>query len=356
MKKKELNGSSNVPDFSEKCSSSEKSEMMKLKTVGIIGASGFTGYELIKILMRHDGVQLKVLNSQSYAGKKVSSLYPDFAGDLVFTDYALEKINALNLDLLFLCMPNGEAMKLVPQINAQTKIIDLSADYRFAKKSVYEEVYGIAHRDKKTRAVYGLPELHRAAIQRTRIVANPGCYATACILAAMPLVKSKLVGHVVFDGKSGYSGAGRESAYAKHPELLKDNIIPYKLTTHRHTAEIAQCLNFPVSFTPHVLPHFQGLMITMHAYLKKKVSPQEVTAVYADFYKNEPFISLKETLPTLHDVQQTNKAVFGGFEIDAHNRLVVISVLDNLIKGASGQAVQNMNLMLGFEETRGLLP
>ena len=341
------------------------------KSVGIIGAAGFTGYELIKLLINHPHVELKVLNSRSKGGKKVSEVYPDFQSeedkhrrlhkevqqrDLRFTSIPLNEINVLGLDVLFLCMPNGEALQCVPKINKKTKIIDLSADYRFANKKIYEKVYGIIHTDKKTKAVYGLPELNRTEIKKARVVANPGCYATACILAALPLVKNNLVKILIADCKSGYSGAGKESDYAKHPELLEDNIIPYKLTTHRHTAEIEQTIKFPISFTPHVMPNFQGLMATVHVFLKKKMDPEKIRALYEGFYHGEIFVKImRDCLPTLHDVQKTNKCVLGGFEIDDKNRLVVISVLDNLIKGASGQAVQNMNLMLGFDEKEGLI-
>ncbi len=336
------------------------------KTAGIIGATGFTGYELIKLLVKHPKIELKILNSISHVGKKVSELYPDFVNthasndNLVFTNYSLDEINNMNLDVLFFCTPNGEAMKIVPKINKKTRIIDLSADYRFDDTEVYEKIYGIKHLDKENKAAYGLAEINREKIKTSRLIANPGCYATACTLAALPLVKvaelRDAVSAIVFDCKSGYSGAGRESEYVKNPALLKENIIAYKLTAHRHVAEIEQNLRCPVSFTPHVLSAFQGMMATAHIFFNKKIASLEIIQAYKEFYKNEAFVKIAmQSIPSLHDVQETNNCMLGGFEIDPQNRLVIISVIDNLMKGASSQAVQNMNLMLGFDEREGLI-
>src|SRR3989344_7559949 len=223
--------------------------------VGIIGASGYTGYELIKILKKHPKVELLILNSQTYNRKKVKELYPDFDGDDVYTNYSIDEINKLKLDCIFLATPNGTASGLVPKLNCK-KIVDLSADYRF-------------------KAVYGLPELFKNKIKKAKLVANPGCYATVCALTALPI--QKLAKYIVFDCKSGWSGAGKESVYAKDPKgTIKDNLVAYKLTAHRHKPEIEQFIKTKLSFTPHVIDTFQGMMATTHVLLKKKVSKEKI--------------------------------------------------------------------------------
>ena len=321
------------------------------KKVGIIGASGYTGYELIKILKKHPKVELAVLNSKSYEGKKVKELYPDFNSEDIFTNYSVDEINDMKLDCIFLAVPHKTAMETVPKLKC--KVVDLSADYRFKKKELYEKVYGIEHTDNKTKAVYGLPELFKEKIKKAKLIANPGCYATVCTLSAFPI--QKLVKYVVFDCKSGYSGAGKESAYTKNPSIIKENLVAYKLVNHRHKYEVEQFIKTRLSFTPHVIDAFQGMMCTMHAILKKNTNKEGIIKIFKEFYKDEPFVKIMEDkIPDLHDVQKTNYCCLGGFEIDENNQLVVVSVIDNLIKGASGQAVQNMNLMFGFDEKEGL--
>ena len=313
--------------------------------VGIIGAAGFTGYELIKILKNHPKVDLEVLNSRTYAGKTVKSIYSDFSdSELKFTNVPVEEIN---VDVVFLAVPHGTAMSLVPKL--KYKVIDLSADYRFKDVAVYEKVYKNKHTD-TTKAVYGLPELFKDEIKNAHLVANPGCYATASILAALPIQEQADV--VIFDCKSGYSGAGVKKTYINDPKNYSDNIIPYKIVHHRHKYEIEQFLKNKVSFTPHVIPTFRGLMCTMHATLKNMDS--QIKTIYEDYYKNESFVKIVDKIPDLHDVQNNNFCYLGGFEVDENNQLVVISVIDNLLKGASGQAVQNMNLMFGFDDKEGL--
>jgi len=316
--------------------------------VSIIGASGYTGYELIKLLSKHKNVNLKYLNSRTYEGKLVKSLYKEFKGNLKFTNASLDEIN--RTDLVFLAVPSGKALELVPKL--KTKVIDLSADYRFKDNKVYEKVYGKKH-SKKIKAVYGLPELFKKEIKKAKLVANPGCYSTASLLASLPI--QKLAKYIVFDCKSGYSGAGIKKAYVNNPKNYTGNIIPYKLTNHRHKYEIEQFLKTKLSFTPHVLPTFSGLMSTAHILLSKKTSAKKIKNLYKKYYKNHPFIKILDKIPTLHDVQGTNYCVLGGFEIDENNQLAIVSVIDNLLKGASGQAIQNMNLMFGFKETEGLL-
>lgn len=323
---------------------------MKIK-VGIIGASGYTGYELIKILSKHKHVELSFLNSKSHEGQTVKSVYRDFWADkLKFTNITLDEINKSDIDVVFTALPSKESLEVVPKL--KTKVIDLSADFRFSDKKIYEKVYGIKN-NSEIKAVYGLPELFRVKIKKAKVIANPGCYAIASIIAALPI--QKLARNIIFDCKSGYSGAGAKPTYVNKLENYSDNIIPYNIVKHRHKYEIEQFIKTKLSFTPHVIPVFRGLMCTMHVLLKKKINSEKIKMMYKSFYKNEPFVKVINKLPELHDVQNTNYCCLGGFEIDENNQLVVVSVIDNLLKGASGQAVQNMNIMFGIDEREGLL-
>ncbi|MBI4440093.1 N-acetyl-gamma-glutamyl-phosphate reductase [Candidatus Woesearchaeota archaeon] len=321
--------------------------------VGIIGASGYTGHELVRILSRHKGVSLAIANSRSHAGKRVKELYPDFGGNLRYTDYSIDEINRLKPDAVFIALPHGLSADMAIKLDRGIKIIDLGADFRFSDMKTYEKIYNVKSPVKKNTAVYGLPELFRERIKKARIVANPGCYATACILAAYPV--QKYAKYIVFDCKSGWSGAGKESAYAKDPSIVKDNLIAYKLTSHRHKYEIEQFIKAPLSFTPHVFGAFQGMMCTAHMLLKKNMKKSEIIKAYSSFYRNAQFTKIADGVPEIRSTQKTNFCSIGGFETDENNQLVVVSTIDNLIKGASGQAVQNMNLMLGFDEAEGLL-
>ncbi len=323
---------------------------------GIIGASGYTGYELVKLLKKHPELELKVLNSKSYDGKKVKDLYPDFDGEETFTNYSIEEINKMKLDCIFLAVPHTTAFEIIPKIKCK-KIIDLSADYRFKKIQKYEEVYKTKHLDEKgnKKAVYGLPEIQKEKIKKAKIIANPGCYATVCLLSTLPI--QKLAKYIVFDCKSGYSGAGKESVYAKdNDNSIKENIVAYKLTAHRHKYEMEQFIKTKLSFTPHVIDAFQGMMCTAHILLKKNTKKEEIIKLFEDFYKEQPFVKIiKNKIPEIKDIQKTNFCHIGGFEIDENNQLVIIAVIDNLIKGASGQAVQNMNIMFNFNEKESLI-
>lgn len=323
-----------------------------MKKVGILGASGYTGHELLKLLKNHLGVEVIILNSRSYEAKKVSSLYPDYEGSETYTNYSFEQINALQPDLVFSALPHRVSMDSIAKLDGSIKVIDLSADYRFKDTEKYEEVYKREHPDARHGAVYGLPELFKEEIKKARLVANPGCYATAATLAVYPV--QQYASHIVLDCKSGWSGAGKESVYAKDPSVIKDNIIAYSLTRHRHKYEIEQFIKTKLSFTPHVIDTFQGMMCTAHVILKDKLAPEQVRKMYEDFYRGSPFVRISDGIPDIKHIQKTNLCYIGGFEIDEANQLVIVSTIDNLIKGASGQAVHNMNLMLGFDEDTGL--
>lgn len=323
-----------------------------MKKIGILGASGYTGHELLKLLKNHPGVEVIILNSRSYEGQKVSSLYPDYKGDEAYTNYSFEQINGLKPDLVFSALPHRVSMDSIARLDEGIKVVDLSADYRFKDTEKYQEVYKRGHPDTQHGAVYGLPELFKADIKKARLVANPGCYATAATLAVYPVQQH--ASHIILDCKSGWSGAGKESIYAKDPGIIKDNIIAYNLTRHRHKYEIEQFIKTKLSFTPHVIDTFQGMMCTAHVILKDKLTSDQVRKTYEDFYRGSTFVRISDDIPDIKHTQKTNLCYIGGFEIDEANQLVVVSTIDNLIKGASGQAVHNMNLMLGFSESAGL--
>ncbi|MBI3097910.1 MAG: N-acetyl-gamma-glutamyl-phosphate reductase [Planctomycetes bacterium] len=313
----------------------------------ILGASGYAGNELIRLGLRHGGIEFVALNSENHAGEPVSNVVPEAPRELRFTNRPVGELNADRCDVVFCAMPAGFALETAPRLTS--RVIDLSADFR-ADENV----------------PYGLPELFRAALPRARIVANPGCYATAAILSAWPLVRHELAGSLIFDGKSGYSGAGRAPAYVNDPVHFTDNTIAYKLTQHRHRAEIGRVLRHAVGFTPHVIPTFRGILMTTHCLLRTvhlhdrpDTSPekcgQQIRSLFHEVYDREPFLRFVEDRPPeLHDVQGTNLCALGGFEVDETGRAVVIATLDNLVKGAAGQAIQNMNVMFGEAEGRGL--
>lgn len=333
-----------------------KIESKKIKA-GIIGATGYTGYELTKILSKHKYVELVVLNSESSAGLKVKDLYNDFDLNLKYTGYSLDEIEKMNLDVIFLALPHTLAMDYVLKLknNSKCKIIDLSADYRFKNASDYETAYKIQHKDKTTKAVYGSPELFKNEIKNAKIIANPGCYATGMLLSSYPI--QNLASYIIFDCKSGWSGAGKNSSFAKDNSLIKDNLVAYNLTKHRHKYEVEQFIKTKLSFTPHVIDTFRGMMITGHFILKEKQdleSIKNIKKLFKEFYKDCPLVEIVDTIPDLHQVQNTNKLIIGGFEVDENNQMVIVCVLDNLLKGASGQAVQNMNLIFCFDEKEGL--
>jgi N-acetyl-gamma-glutamyl-phosphate reductase len=325
---------------------------------GIIGASGYTGGELMRLLLNHPHVNIEMATSRKLAGQNVSKKHAHLAG---LTDLEFEELDPVAVrqrcDVVFLAVPHGSAMDIVPQlIDSGLRIVDLSADYRLDVDE-FEKVYGIKHRDPR-KAAFGLVELH-PEVKGKNFVANPGCYPTGATLAAAPVVKAGLADIAVFDSKSGITGAGVNPSQASHYPNMAENIQPYKLTTHRHQAEIWQELNGlgsldSVNFTPHVIPAIRGILTTAHLFLNEECSEEDIRQLYDSFYSDCPFVRLVDDIPALGNVRGSNFCDI-GFEIDANsNRLVVISAIDNLVKGASGQAIQNMNLMCGFRETDGL--
>lgn len=336
--------------------------------VGIIGATGYAGGELVRILMGHKDAEIKWYGSRSYVDQKYADVYRNMFQivDAKCMDDNMEEL-ADQVDVIFTATPQGLCASLVnEEILSKTKIIDLSADFRLKDVNVYEEWYKIEHKAPQyiDEAVYGLCEINRDLVKSARIVANPGCYTTCSILTAYPLAKEGLIdmSTLIIDAKSGTSGAGRG---AKLPNLyceVNENIKAYGVVTHRHTPEIEEQLGYAsgekvvLNFTPHLVPMNRGILATEYATLKKKVTYEEVKAVYDQYYAKEKFVRVldRDVCPETKWVEGSNYVDI-GFKIDPRtNRIIMIGAIDNLVKGAAGQAVQNMNLMFGLPETEGL--
>ena len=328
--------------------------------VGIIGGTGYTGSELSRLLCRHPDIELAALTSRSNAGKDVTSVHGFLRGytDIKFT----EKISdTKDLDFVMVATPYGVAMEEVPALREQgIKCIDLSGDYRLKDAALYKQWYGKEHSDPEglEKAVFGQPELFRERIKGADLVANPGCYATSAILAIAPLMKSGLVHDDVFvDGKSGTSGAGMTPSARLHHPTCGASVIPYTIGAHRHQPEIDMAVDMfagshlDVAFVPHLVPIVRGIISSCYFRLKKDASQEDVDAVYEKQYGAERFVHYVPE-PSIRDVVGSNHAQVGSKVLG--NRVVSFGVLDNLVKGASGQAVQNMNLMLGLPEADGL--
>ena len=327
--------------------------------VAIIGASGYTGGELLRMLLNHPEVEITDITSRQYDGVPAHKIHPHIRDSgLVFKNKAHDELDA---DVVFTATPHGASMKIVPKIlETGAKVVDLSGDYRYRDTAVYEKWYGMEHTDKENEGVFGLPELYRDEIKKAKLVANPGCFPTGAILSSYPLVKNNLVDRIIIDSKTGVSGAGVNPSETTHYPNIADNINPYKISSHRHMSEIQQELHgfedVKVSFTPHLVPVIRGIQTTSHSFLIEDITKEELREFYEKEYKDEYFIKLMDEgeIPHLSSVRGSNFVHIGGFEIDETGRVVMLSAIDNLVKGASGQAIQNMNLLLGIEETAGL--
>jgi N-acetyl-gamma-glutamyl-phosphate reductase len=329
----------------------------------VIGASGYAGAELLRLLAGHPDVKLIGAHDIKNVGQSVDGVHPNLRGvlNLTITKADYTKIGK-RADVVFIATPHGIAMRFVPKLLKEgTKVIDLSADYRFDDPKVFERYY-TKHESPEVKAVYGLPELYRARIKRAKLVANPGCYPTAAILSLAPLLKKRLIDleHVVIDAKSGTSGAGTALSEMLHHPTRAANLQAYGATTHRHGPEIDQELSKlagkPVKacFTPHLIPIVRGILSTAHVFIRKRMSKQALLKIYRKFYRGEPFVRVLDELPQVSFVVGSNYCDIGVEPDERTGRLVVVSVIDNLIKGASGQAIQNMNLMFGLNEAKGL--
>lgn len=332
----------------------------------IIGANGYTGIELINILLRHRNVTLKHIVSRSNEGVKASSLYPSLSGltDKVFTNPDISEIASCS-DVVFLALPHGESAEYAGKLyDAGVKVIDLSADFRYDNIDVYQKTYNIVHprTDLNEKAVYGLCEINREKIKSSSLVANPGCYTTCSIMPLYPLLKNKVISkdNIIIDAKSGISGAGRKAAVSYIYTETAENFKAYSLTNHRHTSEIEEKLSsacgseVKLSFSPHLLPVKRGILSTIYADLIDENA--DISLLYKEFYKDEVFVQIlpEGQLPELKNVTGSNNIQIGFIKDKRLNKLIIVSCLDNLVKGASGQAVQNMNIMFGLEENQGL--
>lgn len=337
--------------------------------VGIVGARGYTGEELIKIFMVHPHVRLTYLAATLDKPAPIGEVFPQFKNrvGLMCEPFSVDKA-AQKCDIVFLALPHTVSMDYVPKlVKKGKKIIDLSADYRLKNHGVYKDWYHKTHKDRKNlkRFVYGLPELYREKIKKASFIANPGCYPTASLLGIVPALTSGIVDpeSIIVDAKSGVSGAGKKATLDYSFCEVEGNFKGYKFEGHQHSPEINQELSkvsvsrVNVVFCPHLLPVDRGIYATIYMRLHKALAPEKVAQIYERFYKKEPFVRFKglNRLPELKHVVHTNYCDL-GLVVDPARRLVIaVTAIDNLIKGASGQAVQNMNLMCGFEETTALL-
>lgn len=336
---------------------------MKIK-VGIIGATGYVGKELIGILMRHPYVEIVHLSAKLDTPMPISKIFPEFKNIIDLKCQNFENVDEVAgmTDLVFLALPHTVSMEVVPKfLGLGKKVIDLSADFRLQDPLVYEEWYKVKHSCPEliNQAVYGLPELYPEEIKKAYLIANPGCYPTSIILGLAPLIKERLIEfkNIIIDAKSGVSGVGREPSLKAHFPERNESLAAYAIDSHRHIPEIEQEMSklarqeVKITFVPHLIPMTRGILSTIYLTLHKQV---KVIPLYEEFYASCPFVRLREEFPETKWVVGSNYCDISIKEDKRTNRLVIFSTLDNLIKGAAGQAVQNMNLMLGFEETCGI--
>ncbi len=331
---------------------------------GVVGATGYTGYELIQLLARHPRARLAWATSESSAGKRLCDLYPtpDTTPLIRYEDAPLDEV-----DVVFFCLPHAASMEAVARARrAGTRVVDLSADFRLPDPDVYERWYGVRHTQTALlqEAVYGLCEVHREAIARAELVANPGCYPTAVNLGLWPLARAGVLHpSIIVDAKSGVSGAGRKLRLSSHFVEINENLVPYSIGyAHRHIAEMERILgahqpDLQITFTPQLIPVNRGILATIYVGLDPGLSEEDVRAIYHHAYDAEPFIHLLPSgqLATLRHTVGTNRVAIGLTSLPWPGRWIITVSEDNLLKGASGQAVQNMNIMFGLEETAGLV-
>jgi N-acetyl-gamma-glutamyl-phosphate reductase len=338
--------------------------------IGVLGASGYTGAELVRLLIRHPRVEIVLLTADRRAGKTMADVFPQFAPYALPTLSSVEEADwqALGLDLAFCALPHGTTQKVIKDVMArapQTKVVDLSADFRLADPAAYARWYGHEHfaPELQSDAVYGLSEIYRDRIKAARLVANPGCYTTCAELALIPLLKAKAIDpdEIVIDAKSGMTGAGRAAKEEMLFSEVSEGIHAYGVGRHRHMAELDQEFSLAagrdvvVTFTPHLVPMNRGILSTIYV-RGLKASPQDLRALLLKSYAKEPFVHVLPfgTVPQTRHVRGSNMTFIGVAPDRIAGRAIIGAALDNLTKGASGQAVQNMNLMLGFPETMGL--
>lgn len=339
--------------------------MSNIHNVAVLGATGYTGAELVRMLVRHSFIKITALTTRQYVGKKFSEVFPSFTNIIDKTCIEYKSPQDLDAHIVFTALPHHEAASIVKElVENGKKVIDLSADYRFKSELLYKNWYGDHPCFYMTeKAVYGLPEINRDKIKEALIVANPGCYPTSAILPLYPLLKEKVINEnkIIIDSKSGVSGAGRALSLKTHFCEVYGSFRAYNVTQHRHQPEIEEQLTFAannhvnVIFTPHLLPIKRGILTTIYIELNKNLEERDIYEIYEKYYLNEKFIRIfKDELPSIDCVVGSNYCDI-GFKMNKEQKvLIIISAIDNLIKGASGQAVQNMNLMIGVDESTAL--
>lgn len=336
---------------------------MSKTRVGIIGATGYTGSELVRILLHHPEVEIAAITSESRKGDQFSDVHSFFRGLINLELISINDIEDMELDVVFLALPHGVSMDFVKDHSEKSyPIIDLSGDFRLDSPETYEAWYKKEHifREGFEKAAYGLPELFRDEIKGKKLIANPGCYPTSAILGLAPLLNEGLIEpNVIVDSKSGITGAGVKASSTTHFPNVNDNFKAYSVKTHRHTIEIETTLNkigeaLTVQFTPHLLPVDRGIVSTIYSKPKEGVDTGRIAEVFKAFYENEPFVRLTEQPPAIKDVRGTNYCDIYCTYDERTNNFITISAIDNLVKGAAGGAVQNMNLLFGWDETTGL--
>jgi N-acetyl-gamma-glutamyl-phosphate reductase len=345
--------------------------MSKKVTVGILGASGYTGAELVRLLLRHPRADLALLTADRRAGQEMREVFPQFSPFALPKLVSIDRIDwkAAGLDVVFCALPHGTTQTVIKRLLADapdTKVIDLSADFRLADTAAYARWYGHAHQalELQAEAVYGLTEVNRREIKKARLVANPGCYTTCAQLPLVPLLKAKAIeaDEIVIDAKSGMTGAGRAPKEAMLFSEVSEGFNAYGVGNHRHMAELDQEFSKAagreviVSFTPHLVPMNRGILSTIYVRGRRGRTPEDLHGLLADAYAKEPFVHLLPfgEMPHTRHVRGSNMTFIGVAKDRTPGRAIIVSALDNLVKGAAGQAVQNMNLVLGFAETLGL--
>jgi N-acetyl-gamma-glutamyl-phosphate reductase common form len=332
--------------------------------IGIYGGSGYGGSELLRILLFHPHAEIRFVTANEHAGKSVSEVHKNLHGltDLAFRSATADAPGLDDLDCLFLALPHGQAMDLVPQLPEKVKIIDLSSDFRLRDQEIFEQHYGRAHTamESQSEFVYGLTETNREAIRKARLIANPGCFATATLLGLVPLVVNGLVsGRVIVDAKTGSSGSGAKAAANTHHPQRMNSFYAYKPFTHQHVPEIEQELRnvgdwkSELVFMTHSLPVSRGIFSSIYVETKTDPSEEQIRTLFTEFYRNSFFIRTVKNSPDINWVKTTNFCDLGF--ATRGRQVVIFSAIDNLVKGAAGQATQNMNLMFGLDETMGLM-
>lgn len=333
--------------------------------VGVVGVTGYAGQQLLWLLARHKEVEIEFISSNSYSGMDISEVYGNYKKYFekkLISQEEVEK-NLDKIDVLFLALPHGLSEKITKEaIEKDVKVIDLGADFRLDSSEEYEKWYGVNHNypELNEEAIYGLPELNREKIKNSRIIASPGCYPTSAILGMAPLLEKKLVrtDNIIIDSKSGVSGAGRGAKVDNLFAEINENFKAYGIFNHRHTPEIEQELGkiarqeVSIVFTPHLIPINRGILSTIYLELNEELSEEQLYEIYKTYYGNEYFVRINEKLPEIKNVKNSNICEI-GLRVKGR-KVIVVSTIDNLIKGAGGQGIQSMNIIFGFDEKEGL--